>query len=519
MVRCVGYFALLLFVLFASATVRGQGTGEGIAGVTGTGVEGGGAEPYTIRVTTREVVVEVVATGSDGRPITDLTASELQVFEVGEHSHKQPEKISVVHFVDPAQVQMGDDAASAGTPVALGKSCETQTSPYYMLAYRVGEEGWTSGYHEIQVTTSREHIKLSFRHSYYVGATTAPAKPKYETAAEATAALQQAACYHAEDPSSLNLAGRLIETGSTDGADFSIVVQPDSLAFTSLTNGPRAQFDYGICTFNAAGTPLRYMQALVDRVLSPEEYAKSQARGFAKPFTFPRIGNPAFARFVVRDRELGNLGSVGVVIPPVRKESKRGGSQATGGGVGTGSAVGLMDRGGGGPVSSFGLPIPKPGALCGDVYELAPGIPQLPDFWQLEPVGAVYTNSLNVPPQPIMGTIGIPGVTTRTAWFGIDYHGAFWVTKAGEYEFNLLSDDGADLYIDDQKVLDDDGVHAAAQRDGRVTLSVGRHTIHIPYFQGPPYAVALGLQVKAPGGKLKAFDMRDFAKPGAESGK
>jgi len=522
MMRRAGYFGGLLLLLIAGrAAASGQAAGASgqKAGAEGTPVEvpaAGleGAAPYTLHVATREVVVEVVAMGSHGRPITDLTASELQVFEVGAHSQKQPEKISVVHFVDPMQGKMDDDA-SAGTLVAPGKSCETQTSPYYMLAYRVGSEGRVSGRHEIQVTTSREHIKLSFRHFYYVGATTAPAKPRYNTAAEANAALQRAACYHADVPGSINLMGSMVQTGSVDDANFSVVLQPDSLAFTSLTDGPRrAQFDYGICTFNAAGIPLRYMQALVDRVLSPEEYAQSLARGFTMPFKFPRIGDPVFARFVVRDRQLGNLGAVGVVIPPVPGELTQPGSKATGGEFSsTGSAPAPGDSSGGGPVSSFGLPIPKPGALCGDVYELLAGITQLPDFWKLEPVGALYIDSLNVPPQLIMGTIGIPGVTTRTAWFAIDYHGSFWVKEAGMYEFTLLSDDGSDLYIDDQMVLNDDGVHAATQEDGHVALSVGRHTIRIPYFQGPPNSVALVLEVKAPGGELKPFDMRDFAEP------
>jgi hypothetical protein len=152
--------------------------------------------------------------------------------------------------------------------------------------------------------------------------------------------------------------------------------------------------------------------------------------------------------------------------------------------------------------------------LCGDVYEVTPEITGLPDFWKLEPIGALYTDSLDVPDQLIYGTIGIPGVTTRTAWFAIDYWGVMWVKEAGEYAFDLLSDDGAQLYIDDQMILNDDGVHPASERQGKVQLNAGRHVIHIPYFQGPPRAVALVLQVKVPGGKFKPFDVRDFARPG-----
>jgi hypothetical protein len=475
--------------------------------------DGNGAEPFTLHVTTREVVAEVVATGSHGRPITDLSADDFKVFELGPHGQKVEEKITVVHFVDPAAARGADDASPADYMVALGKTCATQTAPYYMVAYRVGQKGWTSGFHEILVTTSREHIKLSFRHRYYVGATAATAKAADVKAAQGGASMQGAACYHSDVPASMNLTGRLIQTGDTDGVQFSIAVQADSLAFTSLTDGPRrAEFDYGICTFDSAGIPLRYMQTLVDRVLSPEEYAQTLARGFSKLLAFRRIGDPAFARFVVRDRATGNLGSVGVVIPPVPEELRRPGTKATGGVMATGSEV-EMAQNEGGPVSSFGLPIPKPGALCGDVYELPPGIQGLPDFWKMEPVGALYTDSLNVPAQLIMGTIGIPGVTTRTAWFGVDYYGEFWVKAEGEYLFNLASDDGSQLFIDDQMILNDDGVHPVSDRQGKVKLSVGRHTIHVPYFQGPPRSVALVLLVKPPGGKFRPFDVREFGPP------
>ena len=54
------------------------------------------------------------------------------------------------------------------------------------------------------------------------------------------AALEQAACHHTETPVSMNLTGRLIQTGNVGGgAQVLIAVQSDSLAFTSLTDVPR----------------------------------------------------------------------------------------------------------------------------------------------------------------------------------------------------------------------------------------------------------------------------------------
>jgi hypothetical protein len=171
-----------------------------------------------------------------------------------------------------------------------------------------------------------------------------------------------------------------------------------------------------------------------------------------------------------------------------------------------------------GPIGSFGSVVPHPNAFCGDVYELKANIPRLPDFRDLDPIGSIYTNSLAVPNQIFEGTNGIPGVTDRTIWFGIDYHANFWITKAGTYNFEMTSDDGALLQIDDKIVIDLDTLHSALTKPGRIKLDAGRHTIHVPYYEGTPYAVALSLWVRGPGEEdWKVFDLRDFTDPDEHS--
>jgi hypothetical protein len=471
---------------------------------------GSASEPFTLNVTAREVVVEVVATDKHGRPVIDLKRDDFEIFELRAHSRKVSQRISALRTVDPADGGSDFTASSTTNWVTLGRSCAMQTTPYYVLAYHPGAEGWTSGYHEILVTTNREHVKLTFRRRYYVGLTTAPPKPPFRSETEAKAALQMAACYHAEVPSSINISARLIKAGNTESLKYVVLVLPDSLAFTSLLDGTRrAQLDYGVCTFDAGGMPLRYVHIGADRVLPQEEYAQSLALGLGALLEIQRIDSPAFARIVVRDRVTGNLGFTGAAIPPVPNELLRAGSEATGGRSTPGSTSNLPH----GPVSFFGLPIPRSGTFCGDVYELPDITRDLPDYWKLEPIGALFTDALNVPQQTIMKTIGIPGVTNRTAWFGIDYHGEFWVEDPGEYQFQLTSDDGAKLFIDDELVIDVDGVHGAREGSGRIQLNAGRHTVHVPYFQGPPFSVALVLSVKSPRGEFKPFDLRDFDKP------
>jgi len=172
------------------------------------------------------------------------------------------------------------------------------------------------------------------------------------------------------------------------------------------------------------------------------------------------------------------------------------------------AAAGISEHVGG--HLSLGSPVPAPNSLCGDVYELPQTTLFLPDdFKSLNAVGAVYTNSLSVP-ESILPE-GLPGSTPRSDWFGIDYYGEFWVTKPGKYEFVLSADDGADLYIDERRIVDDDGIHPPQTVSGTVKLDAGRHTIHLPYFQGPTY-VSLVLQVKPPDGILDVFDLRNYAR-------
>jgi hypothetical protein len=158
--------------------------------------------------------------------------------------------------------------------------------------------------------------------------------------------------------------------------------------------------------------------------------------------------------------------------------------------------------------------VPGPAALCADVYEIPFNTPELPDFRSFDSIGSIYAYSFAVPNQ-LSYTLSIPGVTSRDAWYGLDYHGTFTIRDAGIYEFQMMSDDGAVLQIDDTRVIDLDGLHQVKRGAGRIDLAAGVHTIHVPYFQGPPNAVALEVWIKAPGKDWNLFDVRDFAaRPG-----
>jgi len=161
--------------------------------------------------------------------------------------------------------------------------------------------------------------------------------------------------------------------------------------------------------------------------------------------------------------------------------------------------------------ATFGTTIVVPFGLRGLIYFIPPRTSALPAFSTMDAVGAIYTPSLNVPPRAFQD--GFPGVTDRFEWFAIDYTGRFWIDPPGNYQFQLMSDDGAKLYIDGRPVADNDGIHPPRQKIVTANLSGGIHRIRVSYFQGPKNFLALTLHVTGPDGKWQVFSTDNFKPP------
>ena len=82
--------------------------------------------------------------------------------------------------------------------------------------------------------------------------------------------------------------------------------------------------------------------------------------------------------------------------------------------------------------------------------------------------------------------------------FYVNITGWIKIAKAGAYQFRLGSDDGSRLFIKDQKVVDNDGIHEATSKEGTTELAIGSHPIRVEYFNNTPDEF-LQLEWKKPG--------------------
>ncbi|MGB3181734.1 MAG: PQQ-dependent sugar dehydrogenase [Cyclobacteriaceae bacterium] len=83
------------------------------------------------------------------------------------------------------------------------------------------------------------------------------------------------------------------------------------------------------------------------------------------------------------------------------------------------------------------------------------------------------------------GTTPLPDLTQRQRddFFAMAYTGYVEVTSQGDYTFYTASDDGSVLYIGNELVVDNSGLHGLQERQGTIGLQAGRHAIRIEYFE------------------------------------
>jgi cytochrome c2 len=68
--------------------------------------------------------------------------------------------------------------------------------------------------------------------------------------------------------------------------------------------------------------------------------------------------------------------------------------------------------------------------------------------------------------------------------FGLRFSGVLEVPTAGEYTFWLNSDDGSQLFLDGQQLINLDGTHPPTEKSAKTTLKAGPHSFTLLFFQG-----------------------------------
>lgn len=136
--------------------------------------------------------------------------------------------------------------------------------------------------------------------------------------------------------------------------------------------------------------------------------------------------------------------------------------------------------------------------LIGQVFIPRYAIQRMPDFRRLTPIYTFATAKLDVSPRDYTEGFPTPKKQTVLENFAIQFRGKLAINTPGQYFFELYSDDGAQLYINGQLVVDNDGVHGPVSSFAYLHLTAGFHPVEIHYFQGPRYQIALQWFYKPP---------------------
>ncbi|MBC7849477.1 MAG: alpha-L-fucosidase [Chitinophagaceae bacterium] len=114
------------------------------------------------------------------------------------------------------------------------------------------------------------------------------------------------------------------------------------------------------------------------------------------------------------------------------------------------------------------------------VRNLLPGL-----FYQAFEVNATSMSDLVNLASVKQGTASAINISplTRKENAALQFDGFLKITKDGIYTFYLSSDDGSILTIDDQVIIDHDGLHGNDEKQGVVALKKGYHKIQVDFFQ------------------------------------
>jgi len=95
---------------------------------------------------------------------------------------------------------------------------------------------------------------------------------------------------------------------------------------------------------------------------------------------------------------------------------------------------------------------------------------KLPDFSEIKPVKETTAKNFELIPQG------------KTEYYGNEFTGYISIPKDEVYTFYTESDDGSQLFVDGELVVDNDGLHGTKLKEGVIALVKGYHAIRVTFF-------------------------------------
>ncbi len=147
--------------------------------------------------------------------------------------------------------------------------------------------------------------------------------------------------------------------------------------------------------------------------------------------------------------------------------------------------------------------------LVANVYPIEGEVSELPQFEQGTEVGSVAVDNLDVNQDNFRATIG-----GRNEWYGLHFRGSLNITEAGEYTFCLNADEGAQLYLDGNLILDNDGFNETANEVCETfDVDPGEYVIDLLKYQSTVGPMVLQLLWSKDGGEKVAIPTQNLFPP------
>lgn len=161
-------------------------------------------------------------------------------------------------------------------------------------------------------------------------------------------------------------------------------------------------------------------------------------------------------------------------------------------------------------VSYAGPGVTKQLIPASSVYQPEPGVSYdyyegnwtaLPNFAALTPVKSGTITNFSLAPR------------NRDENFGMRFRATLRTPIAGSYTFYTSSDDGSKVWIDGIQIVNNDGLHAATEQSGTLSLTAGTHAIEVAFFEATG-GESLIVSYSGPGLARQVIPDSVLAKPG-----